>query len=80
MDSKDFVETRSININTANFKADPYRYGILENQAVFTKSGTYRFVLGENLSVHDEESLTILKIEFRNGVRPANQGRDIIRA
>lgn len=80
MDSKDFAETRTLQINTATFKADPYRYGVYDNQSVFTKSGTYRFVLGDNLSVHDEAALSVLKIEYRTGIRPANQGRDIIRA
>jgi hypothetical protein len=80
MDSNDFVEKRSIKINTTTFKADPYRYGVLDNQAVFTKTGTYRFVLGDNLSVHDENRLSILKIEYKHTPRPANLGRDVIRA
>lgn len=69
--SEKFTDMRTLEINTATLKADPYAYGVYDNQAVFTKSGTYRFVLGDNLHVDDEEGLKIVKVKYKHSARPA---------
>lgn len=68
--SERFETMKTLKINTAKFKADPYTYGILENKPVFTRSGTYRFVLGDNLHVDDADALTILKVRYTHSARP----------
>ena len=75
--SEQFVSMRSLKINTQNFKADPYIYGVLENQPVFNKSGTYRVVLGEDLHTDDESSLTVIRIQYVNAKRPSGQNTSI---
>ncbi|MBU6339919.1 MAG: hypothetical protein KGS48_00370 [Bacteroidetes bacterium] len=62
--SKDFIQLTKLHINTRTLSGDPYEYGVYENQPVFTRSGVYRFVLGENLHVDTEEGLCILKIRY----------------
>lgn len=64
VDSAQFADMETLVINTATLTADPYTYGVLENQPVFTKTGTYRFVLGENLHVDDESLLEIVKVRY----------------
>ncbi len=78
MDSKKFLKATALKINTKTLKADPYTYGVLKNKPVFTQSGTYSFVLGDNLHAHDAQSLTILKVEYRHIVRPSSSGSDIV--
>lgn len=78
MDSKKFLKTTALKINTKTLKADPYTYGVLKNKPVFTQSGTYSFVLGDNLHAHDEQTLTILKVEYRHLPRPASSSADIV--
>lgn len=73
VNSERFVTLNTLSINTATFKADPYTYGVLANKKVFTKSGTYRFLLGDNLHVDDERFLTVLKINYRHKRRPAQK-------
>lgn len=68
--SERFATMKSLKINTSTFKADPYEYGVLENRPVFTKTGTYRFVLGDNLHVDDADALTILKVRYTHSARP----------
>lgn len=68
--SERFATMKSLKINTTTFKADPYEYGVLANRAVFTKTGTYRFVLGDNLHVDDHDALTILKVRYTHSARP----------
>jgi hypothetical protein len=68
--SEQFAFLKTLKISTSDFKADPYTYGVLENQPVFTKSGTYRFLLGDNLHVDDESVLTVLKVNYHHIVRP----------
>ncbi len=70
VNSRDFISLNSLSIRTSTFTADPYTYGVLENQPVFTKTGTYRFVLGENLHMDDESTLGILKVDYRHTARP----------
>jgi hypothetical protein len=64
--STEFVQMNTLKIKPACLKADPYRHGIWKNQPVFTKSGTYRFLLGDNLHVDDENALTIVKIKYKH--------------
>jgi hypothetical protein len=79
MDSRKFEWINCLKITTKYFKADPYTYGVYENRAVFTKSGTYRFILGDNLHTDDETLVTFLNIEYRHETRPALT-RPIVRA
>ncbi len=71
MSSEDFEHCSSISINPATLKADPYTYGVMENQPVFTKSGVYRFVLGDNLHVDDEMALNIVSVRYKRKNRPS---------
>lgn len=66
MDSEIFPQMGALTIYPATLKADPYTYGVLENQRVFTKSGTYRFILGDDLHVDNESSLNIISIKYRH--------------
>ena len=70
-DGVQFAKQTSLTINTAMLKADPYVYGILENQPVFTKSGTYRFILGETLHTDDEASVCIVRVVYNDTKRPS---------
>lgn len=69
--SEQFATVNLLTINSSTFKADPYTWGVLENKPVFTKPGTYRFLLGDNLHTDDEDFLTIVKINYRHALRPA---------
>lgn len=71
VDSEKFVRINTLKISTATLKADPYTYGVYENQPVFTKSGTYRFICGENLHVDDEEALQVVLVHYKHVARPA---------
>ncbi|MEO6039725.1 MAG: hypothetical protein ABIQ93_15030 [Saprospiraceae bacterium] len=66
-----FTSRQSITINTATLKADPYTYGVTENQPVFTKSGTYRFLLGQTLHTDDESSVSIVRVVYNDWKRPS---------
>lgn len=65
-----FAAMNTLRINAATLKADPYTWGFLENKRVFTKSGTYRFLLGDDLHTDDEDFVTVLKIRYRHVSRP----------
>ena len=71
VDSETFAKLSILRISTATLKADPYTYGVYENQAVFTKSGTYRFICGENLHVDDEDEIQVVQIRYKHVARPA---------
>lgn len=71
--SEAFVAMNTLSINTAKFKADPYTSGVLDNQPVFTTSGTYRFLLGENLHTDDERFIEIVKVNYRHKKRPGKK-------
>lgn len=66
-----FIEMTSLKINTRSFKADPYQYGVSTNQPVFTKSGKYTFILGENLHVDNPDELAQVVVEYIHASRPA---------
>jgi len=57
VDTKTFIYLDHLDIYIASLKADPYRYGIMENQPVFTKNGIYTFLLGDNLHTDDPSAL-----------------------
>ncbi|MBK8557048.1 MAG: hypothetical protein IPL65_15315 [Lewinellaceae bacterium] len=67
--SEDFKYMWQLNINTQQFKADPYVYGVDENQPVFTKSGNYTFILGDNLHVDDPSMLTKVTVAYHHQLR-----------
>jgi len=71
VDGTQFARQKSLTIHTATLKADPYIYGILENQPVFTKSGTYSFVLGDKLHTDDQSSVSIVKVVYHDTKRPS---------
>lgn len=71
VESADFTQMVSLKINTFSLKADPYQYGVSENRAVFTRSGKYTFIMGENLHVHNPDELEQVVIEYIHGQRPA---------
>ena len=64
IDSERFAELTALKINTRTFKADPYTYGVYQNQRVFTQSGTYTFILGENLHIDDPEFVDKVTINY----------------
>ncbi len=68
--SEQFAKLTRLSIPTARFKADPYTYGIEENQQVFTMSGTYRFIMGENLHTDDITTLQTVEIQYIHTPRP----------
>jgi hypothetical protein len=70
VDSKKFAELDRLVITPATLKADPYIYGILENRPVFTKSGSYTFILGDNLHIDDPSALYKVKINYKHLPRP----------
>lgn len=71
VESKSFIALKSLSINTGTLKADPYTYGVYANQPVFTRSGTYTFLLGENLHVDDVTFLDKASVRYINTPRPA---------
>ncbi len=71
VDGSQFTTQSSITINTLTLKADPYTYGVIENQPVFTKSGTYRFILGETLHTDDESSVSVVRVVYNDWKRPS---------
>ena len=72
VDSEHFASMTSLRISTAALKADPYQDGVYTNQPVFTQSGTYTFILGENLHVDDPDLVHKVSIRYVHGKRPAS--------
>jgi hypothetical protein len=72
VDSKRFASMTSLTINSGTLKADPYIYGVYQNQQVFTQSGTYTFILGENLHVDDPDLVQKMTIKYVHKARPAS--------
>ncbi len=70
--SEFFTLLGTLPINTATFKADPYTYGIFENQSVFTQSGTYRFLLGDNLHTDDAFASAVVTINYLHIAQPSS--------
>lgn len=68
--SEQFITLKVLTLNTSTFEADPYTYEIDENKPVFTKTGSYRFLLGDDLHTDDDSFTTVLKIKYRHIARP----------
>ncbi len=71
--SEQFATVDELLIQTTSFKADPYTDGVLENKRVFTKSGVYRFLLGDNLHTDDAQSIDVVKVRYRHKPRPEHR-------
>jgi len=70
VESKQFTVLQTLAINTGSLQADPYTYGVYENRPVFTVSGTYTFILGENLHVDDLGLLEKVAVRYIHTQRP----------
>ena len=69
VESKNFIALQTLKINTKTLVADPYIYGLYTNQPVFTTSGNYTFILGENLHVDDPGLLDKVVVHYTNARR-----------
>jgi hypothetical protein len=69
----------TMNIHTASFKADPYIYEVDQNQPVFTKSGDYTFIMGQNLHVDDPKMLDHLLVHYKRGNRQDSTAKVCVR-
>lgn len=72
VDSRAFASMTALTINTGTLKADPYIYGVYQNEPVFTQSGTYTFILGDNLHVDDPELVHKVSVKYIHKARPAS--------
>jgi hypothetical protein len=70
VDSEKFVKMDRLVVTPATLKADPYIYGVTENQPVFTKSGHYTFIMGDNLHIDDPTALFKVKIDYKHVAKP----------
>lgn len=77
VDSKTFSSLGTLTIHTGTLKADPYIYGVYENQRVFTQSGTYTFILGANLHVDDPMLVEKVTIRYVNKPRPVSTTAEV---
>lgn len=68
--SRQFRTLSVLSISLGDFKADPYTHGVLENQPVFTQSGTYTFILGENLHTDESDALHKVTVQYHHQPRP----------
>lgn len=71
VESTQFRSTEQMNINLTTFKADPYTDGVYTNQLVFTKSGKYKFIMGDNLHTDDPTAVVSLEIDYHHQKRPS---------
>lgn len=70
VESTKFRSTEQMSINLTTFKADPYTDGVYTNQPVFTKSGKYKFIMGDNLHTDDPNAVVSLEIDYHHQKRP----------
>ncbi len=70
VESSQFVGLKILIIETGSLKADPYTYGIYYNQPVFTASGDYTFILGDNLHVDNPDLLDNVVVHYTHKYRP----------
>lgn len=75
--SQQFRNLSVLSISLAEFKADPYTYGVYENQPVFTQSGTYTFILGENLHTDQSSTLQKVVVQYHHQPRPRSGNTDV---
>lgn len=69
VESKQFVAMQTLKIDTQSLLADPYTYGVYTNQPVFTTSGKYTFILGEDLHVDDPGLIDKVSVRYINESR-----------
>ncbi|MCC6462896.1 MAG: hypothetical protein IT260_20680 [Saprospiraceae bacterium] len=72
MNSEEFVDARVLRLYTQTLTADPYRYEVYTNQPVFTQSGVYVFILGQNLHVDDPQVLDQARVQYEHIQRPSS--------
>ena len=77
VDSQKFEQLTSLSISLADFKADPYTYDVYENQPVFTQSGTYTFLLGDNLHTEDNAGVEKLTVQYHHQPRPRQASTEV---
>lgn len=70
--SAQFTSLHKLKIRTGSLKADPYTYGVYTNQPVFTRSGVYTFILGENLHIDDPNYVDKVVVHYIHSRRPAS--------
>jgi hypothetical protein len=61
-----FENLCELDVNTTSLQADPYTYGVFDNQPVFTQSGVYTFIMGENLHVDNSDILYKVEVVYNN--------------
>ena len=71
MDGMAFTGCGRLRVNTQALKADPYVYGVYENKPVFTKSGRYRILMGDNLHIDDPALLHKIEVVYIHKPKPA---------
>ncbi len=70
VESKHFAALKNLKINTRSLRADPYIYGVETKQAVFTKTGNYTFIMGENLHIDEPDFLENVAVRYVHAARP----------
>ncbi len=70
MDAGAFTGCARLRVSTLKLKADPYTYGVYENQPVFTQSGRYRILIGDNLHIDDPALLQTLDVQYIHKPKP----------
>ncbi len=78
VDSQKFEPLSLLSISLTDFKADPYTYGVYENQAVFTQSGTFTFLLGDNLHTEEVTGIETLTVQYHHQPRPRQASTEVV--
>jgi hypothetical protein len=71
IDSETFVRRAELSFRADQLTGDPYTHGINKNQPVFTVSGTYTLIMGDNLAVDNPDELVVRPLKYRHESRPA---------
>ena len=69
IESNCFLNLKSMEINTETIQADPYTYGVYVNQPVFIKSGSYTFIMGDNLHIDNPVFLKNVAVVYKHTLR-----------
>jgi len=75
--SKCFENLSELKINTTALHGDPYTYDVYDNQPVFTQSGVYTFIMGENLHIDNPGFLEKVEVAYIHAHR-RNQSYETI--
>jgi hypothetical protein len=70
VDAADFEHMGQLEIDPTRVEGDPYTYGVWDNQKIFTQSGTYRFILGDNLHVDESDDILMFQVVYRHNKPP----------